>query len=100
MALFGRSKHNLEALVVDFLPFEQTLHIVVADADMNLQVLQFDPESTFPPTPLPLPIPTNTKLTHSPSNRPQKRRRVPPPTQIHLPHRPLPVHNAHVAVLA
>jgi cleavage and polyadenylation specificity factor subunit 1 len=48
MSLFARSKHNLEAMAVEFLPFDQQLHLVVADADMNLQVLQFDPDSTFP----------------------------------------------------
>jgi cleavage and polyadenylation specificity factor subunit 1 len=45
MMLFGRSKHHLECIATDFLPFDEQLHIVVADADMNLQVLQFDPES-------------------------------------------------------
>ncbi|KAJ4372482.1 mRNA cleavage and polyadenylation factor subunit [Neocucurbitaria cava] len=45
MALFGRSKHHLECMAVDFMPFEQQLHIIVADADMNLQVLQFDPDN-------------------------------------------------------
>lgn len=45
MMLFGRSKHHLECITTDFLPFDEQLHIVVADADMNLQVLQFDPES-------------------------------------------------------
>ena len=47
MSLFARSKHNLEAMAVESLPFDQQLHLVVADADMNLQVLQFDPDSTF-----------------------------------------------------
>ena len=45
MMLFGRSRTRLEVMAADFLPFEKSLHIVVADADMNLQVLQFDPES-------------------------------------------------------
>ncbi|KAF1959333.1 protein CFT1 [Byssothecium circinans] len=44
MMLFGRSKDNLELLAGEFLPFENQLHIIVADADMNLQVLQYDPE--------------------------------------------------------
>ncbi|KAH8725302.1 CPSF A subunit region-domain-containing protein [Phaeosphaeriaceae sp. PMI808] len=44
MMLFGRSKHHLECIDAEFLPFEQQLHIIVADADMNLQVLQFDPD--------------------------------------------------------
>ncbi|KAF2013333.1 protein CFT1 [Aaosphaeria arxii CBS 175.79] len=45
MMLFGRSKSPMEVLAAEFLPFEQQLHIIVADADMNLQVLQFDPEN-------------------------------------------------------
>ena len=45
MMLFGRSRHKLEVLAAEFLPFEGQLHIVLADADMNLQVLQFDPEN-------------------------------------------------------
>jgi hypothetical protein len=48
MSLFARSKHGLETVAVEFLPFEQQLHLVVADADMNLQMLQFDPDSMFP----------------------------------------------------
>ena len=52
MSLFARSKHSLETVAVDFLPFEEQLHLVVADADMNLQVLQFDPDSKFACTPL------------------------------------------------
>lgn len=57
MLLFGRSKNHLECITAEFLPFEEQLHIVVADADMNLQILQFDPDrksqsslpTTFPP---------------------------------------------------
>ncbi|KAG9188900.1 hypothetical protein G6011_07605 [Alternaria panax] len=45
MSLFARSKHNLEAMAVEFLPHEEQLHLVVADADMNLQMLQFDPDN-------------------------------------------------------
>ena len=45
MILFGRSKNNLEVLGAEFLPFDKQLHLVIADADMNLQILQFDPES-------------------------------------------------------
>lgn len=45
MMLFGRSKHQLEVMGAEFLPFEKQLHMVIADADMNLQVLQFDPDS-------------------------------------------------------
>lgn len=56
MMLFGRSRHLLEVLAADFMPFEKQLHIIVADADMNLQVLQFDPDSTYPVFPIPLHI--------------------------------------------
>ncbi|KAF2636376.1 protein CFT1 [Massarina eburnea CBS 473.64] len=45
MMLFGRSKNNLEVLSGEFLPFEKNLHIIIADADMNLQVLQYDPDN-------------------------------------------------------
>ncbi|KAF3038532.1 mRNA cleavage and polyadenylation factor subunit [Didymella heteroderae] len=45
MMLFGRSKHQLECITTEFLPFDEQLHIVVADADMNLQILQYDPEN-------------------------------------------------------
>ncbi|KAF2750545.1 hypothetical protein M011DRAFT_492011 [Sporormia fimetaria CBS 119925] len=44
MILFGRSRNRMEVLAADFIPFEESLHIVVADADNNLQILQFDPE--------------------------------------------------------
>ena len=47
MMLFGRSKHYLECMATELLPFDEQLHIVVADADMNLQVLQYDAESMF-----------------------------------------------------
>jgi cleavage and polyadenylation specificity factor subunit 1 len=50
MMIFGRSNNRLEVLAADFLPFEKQLHIIVADADMNLQVLQFDPESSSLPS--------------------------------------------------
>ncbi|KAF3001310.1 mRNA cleavage and polyadenylation factor subunit [Curvularia kusanoi] len=45
MMLFGRSKHQLESITSEFLPHDEQLHIIVADADMNLQVLQYDPEN-------------------------------------------------------
>lgn len=45
MMLFGRSKTRMEVMGADFLPFENQLHLIVADAEMNLQVLQFDPDS-------------------------------------------------------
>ncbi|KAF2001233.1 hypothetical protein P154DRAFT_619566 [Amniculicola lignicola CBS 123094] len=45
MMLFGRSKTQMEVMTAEFLPFEKQLHMIVADGDMNLQVLQFDPEN-------------------------------------------------------
>ncbi|PVI08231.1 hypothetical protein DM02DRAFT_666191 [Periconia macrospinosa] len=45
MMLFGRSKNNIEVLAGEFLPFEKQLHIVIADADMNIQILQYDPDN-------------------------------------------------------
>jgi cleavage and polyadenylation specificity factor subunit 1 len=62
MMLFGRSKNNLEVLAGEFLPFEKQLHIVMADADMNLQVLQYDPDSAFSVLPHPYIIYTNSHL--------------------------------------
>jgi cleavage and polyadenylation specificity factor subunit 1 len=50
MMLFGRSRNRLEVIAAEFLPFEKQLHIIVADAEMNLQVLQFDPESRYRPS--------------------------------------------------
>lgn len=92
MSLFARSKHSLETIAVDFLPFEEQLHLVVADADMNLQVLQFDPDSTLTPYhPPSIPL-----LMHS--TRPQIRSRIPTPAQIHVPHRTLPRDSAHRAL--
>jgi cleavage and polyadenylation specificity factor subunit 1 len=61
MMLFGRSKHQLECITTEFLPSHEQLHIVVADADMNLQILQYDPESTSPPLTC-----LNSRLTKSP----------------------------------
>jgi cleavage and polyadenylation specificity factor subunit 1 len=56
MMLFGRSKHQLECITTEFLPYDEQLHIIVADADMNLQILQYDPESTSPQFRRPLPL--------------------------------------------
>lgn len=88
--LFGRSRNHLEALAAEFLPFEKQLHIIVADADMNLQVLQFDPESE-PLMPL-LPISNQdySRLIY----RSQINGRSTSSAQIDLPHRPIPCLNA------
>ncbi|KAI9806954.1 MAG: mRNA cleavage and polyadenylation factor subunit [Piccolia ochrophora] len=44
MTLFGKSSTRFEVLAADFLPDGDALYIVVADAECNLHVLQFDPE--------------------------------------------------------
>lgn len=37
----------MEVLAAEFLPFEGQLYLVVVDADLDLHVLQYDPESAF-----------------------------------------------------
>ncbi|KAI9840400.1 MAG: mRNA cleavage and polyadenylation factor subunit [Thelocarpon superellum] len=44
MILFGKSGTHLEVIGVEFLPSGDQLYIVVADADSNLHLFQFDPE--------------------------------------------------------
>ncbi|KAH6879298.1 CPSF A subunit region-domain-containing protein [Alternaria rosae] len=83
MSLFSRSKHDLESIAVEFLPFDQQLHLIVADADMNLQVLQFDPDSTYPPYPTwnhHLVQPTNTHVSQTPNPKPAPASSTNPPS--------------------
>ena len=49
MMLFGKGATRLQALNVDFLPDGKDLYVVVADADGNIHVLQFDPERKAAP---------------------------------------------------
>jgi len=51
LRLFGKSPHRIEVVAADFLPDGKQLYMVVADADCNLHILQFDPERTLPPPP-------------------------------------------------
>ncbi|KAI4267389.1 MAG: hypothetical protein L6R38_008283, partial [Xanthoria sp. 2 TBL-2021] len=44
LRLFGKSTSHIEVLAADFLPDGKNLYLVVADADSNIHVLQFDPE--------------------------------------------------------
>jgi cleavage and polyadenylation specificity factor subunit 1 len=44
MTLFGKDMDELEVVAADFLPDGKKLYILVADADCNLYVLQYDPE--------------------------------------------------------
>ena len=46
LRLFGKSKH-IEVMALEFLPDGKQLYIIVADADCNLHVLQYDPERTL-----------------------------------------------------
>ena len=46
LRLFGKSSKHIEVLAADFLPDGKQLYVVAADADCNIHVLQFDPEST------------------------------------------------------
>ncbi|RKF71748.1 Protein cft1 [Golovinomyces cichoracearum] len=44
MMLFGKSGNNMEVITTELLPDGKELYIVVADADGNLHILQYDPE--------------------------------------------------------
>lgn len=46
MRPFSKSPQNIEVTAADFLPDGKQLYMVVADADCNIHVLQFDPDST------------------------------------------------------
>lgn len=46
LTILGRSpKTRMEVMAADFLPFGKTLHLLIMDANCNLQVLQYDPEN-------------------------------------------------------
>ncbi|KAL8998200.1 MAG: hypothetical protein Q9169_002685 [Polycauliona sp. 2 TL-2023] len=44
LRLFGKSTSHIEVLAGEFLPDGRNLYLVVADADSNVHVLQYDPE--------------------------------------------------------
>lgn len=46
MRPFSKSPQKIEVTAADFLPDGKQLYMVVADADCNIHVLQFDPDST------------------------------------------------------
>lgn len=48
MIQFGKSAKNMEVITADLLPDGKDLFIVVADAEGNIHILQYDPERTFP----------------------------------------------------
>ncbi|CAO1598257.1 mRNA cleavage and polyadenylation factor subunit [Xanthoria calcicola] len=79
LRLFGKSTSHLEVLAGDFLPDGKNLYLVVADADSNIHVFQFDPEHPKSQTGhLLLPLstfhtasfPTTLTLLPSPSSTP------------------------------
>lgn len=37
----------MEVVQADFLPFEGQLYLIVVDADMDMHILQYDPERTI-----------------------------------------------------
>ncbi|KAL8857985.1 MAG: hypothetical protein Q9178_005445 [Gyalolechia marmorata] len=44
LRLFGKSTSHMEVLAADFLPYGNQLYLVIADANSNIHILQFDPE--------------------------------------------------------
>lgn len=51
LRLLGKSPHHIEVVAADFLPDGKQLYMVIADADCNIHILQFDPERMFSPLP-------------------------------------------------
>lgn len=70
MILFGKSRAHMEVMAAEFLPHDKQLYLMVADADCNLHVLQYDPErKPFPPPshPPPPPLTPSAPQTRNPS---------------------------------
>ncbi|KAG9684080.1 protein CFT1, partial [Aureobasidium melanogenum] len=44
LSLFGKSRSQMEVISAEFLPFESQLYILLIDADLDIHVLQYDPE--------------------------------------------------------
>ncbi|KAI4851207.1 protein CFT1, partial [Aureobasidium sp. EXF-8845] len=44
LSLFGKSRSQMEVVSAEFLPFEGQLYILIIDADLDIHVLQYDPE--------------------------------------------------------
>jgi cleavage and polyadenylation specificity factor subunit 1 len=47
MTVFSKAAARMEVMAAEFLPQEKQLYILIADADKNIHVLQYDPESKF-----------------------------------------------------
>lgn len=48
ISLFGKSRSHMEVVAADFLPSEGQLYIIILDADMDMHILQYDPERKSP----------------------------------------------------
>ncbi|KAL9129799.1 MAG: hypothetical protein Q9217_001836, partial [Psora testacea] len=44
LRLFSKSPYHIKTIAASFLPDDKNLYIVVADAEGNLHILQYDPE--------------------------------------------------------
>ena len=87
MMLFGKSTPSMEAMAAELLPDGKDLYVVVADADCNLHVFQYDPERK-------LLISLNVRARLMRLIRSQEQRRgLPPPPHLLLPRRPPPHNN-------
>ena len=47
MSLFGKSRSHMEVIAAEFLPFDDQLFIILVDADLDIHVLQYDPERKY-----------------------------------------------------
>lgn len=48
MTLFGKDYRDIEVTACEFVVFNKTLHVLVADTQQRLHVLQYDPEDPSP----------------------------------------------------
>ncbi|RPA99318.1 hypothetical protein L873DRAFT_1684282 [Choiromyces venosus 120613-1] len=60
MTLFGKDTQKLEVISAEFLPDGNQLYFVVADAESNIHILQYDPERTYT-----ISLHFSLKLTHT-----------------------------------
>ncbi|KAF2719951.1 hypothetical protein K431DRAFT_313741 [Polychaeton citri CBS 116435] len=45
ISVLGKSRTHMEVVTADFLPYDGQLYLMVVDADMDLHILQYDPEN-------------------------------------------------------
>ena len=92
MTPFGKDVQRLEVVAADFLPDGNKLLFVVADAESNIHILQYDPERVSPPPPF---LSNNKTILTQLPNRPQIPRRPtpnPPRRILRWSRNPLPNH--------